>query len=390
MKKQTSGVQPKVSTPFMRPALKVEDTDLDEGVQLFSFDLGTGICQGFTSDFRHIISFEPILAPLTDKRDINFKSEKASKPRFSLREESGTVYVFGVDDVVNHGKYALRRRLTNMDRYLAPDYNRMFKVMLFQAFKRFAGNGEWLRPSGAISVPVSVYDDEAVVDKIRDSITGKHQISDMDGCILRVDISESRFMIVPEGYGSQQHRIYDPSTLQKREGASSAGSTIMVDVGYETVNESLYAGMKYMRNASYTLERGGFGVVVRAIQTWAGTKLNGVDPSRVDIGLRAVAGIPLGEPKMIEVAQGVFIDVQPIYDEQVPLLAERISQDTATRFADQLANVVALSGGTAYHLYPYITQDQIGWPVEVCPDPDIANPLGVMNKLYREALKRKG
>ncbi len=177
--------------------------------------------------------------------------------------------------------------------------------------------------------------------------------------------------------------------MLRRDGVDGNGSTILADIGYETVNEALFIGQKYTRDIAYTLERGGFGVVVRAVQSWAGTKLKGVDASRVDIGLRSVAGIPLGQPKPIEVAKGVFIDVQPIYDIEVPLLAERISQDVATRFADQLANRVALSGGTAYHVGPYITQDQIGWPVEICPDPEIANSLGVMTKLYREALKRK-
>jgi len=373
---------------FMRPRLKVEDGAIEEDALLFSFDLGTGICVGFSSDIRRIISFEPVVSPLSEKRDVKFKSDEKSKPRFSLREEDGQVYVFGVRDVVEHGKYAQRRRLTSMDRSLSPDYFRLFRVMLFQAFKRFAGNGEWIRPSGAISVPIAIYNDDKAMAIIREAVVGKHVISDMDGCLLRVEIAESRFLIVPESYGLKYHQVYDATTLQLREDASS-GSSIVTDIGYETVNAALYFGTRYQRDIAYTLERGGFGIATRAVQAWAGQKLKGMDPSRIDVALRAVAGIPLGQPKFIEVAPGVSIDVQPVYDIEVPLLAERVSQYVATLFADVPATDVVLGGGTAYHLAPYITQEQIGWPVYVCPDPDVANALGVLTKLYREALKRK-
>lgn len=374
------------SKMFQRPTLKAE---LPGDVLLFSLDAGTGVVELFSSDFRKLVSFEPVVAPITTQRDVVFnKTDARSKPTFSLTD-SGQVFVFGVEDVVNHGRYSLRRRITSMDRYMEPDYYRIVKVSLFHAFRRFAGNNEWIRPTGAISVPVSIYNNDDVMSKIRDAIIGKHEIMDGDGCILRVELLDSRILFIPECYGAFRHLKFDPATLDLRKDIQVPGSTILVDVGYETVNEALFAGNKYIRDASYTTERSGFGVVVRAIQNWAGNKLKGVDASRVDIGLRQVAGIPLGEPKFIQIAEGVSVDVQPIYDEQVPLLADRIMQDVITRYADMAANRVALNGGSAYHLAPYITDERIGWPVVVVPDPEIANSLGVMTKLYQEVLRRK-
>ena len=281
----------------------------------------------------------------------------------------------------------MRRRLSSLDIYLSEDYYRMFKVMLFQAFKKYAGNSDWIRPSGAISVPVVIYDNDEIMGHIKDAIIGKHEITDAEGCTLRVEITESRFLIVPEGRGAAEQRCYDPATLQRREDVSSAGSTIIVDAGYETVNETLFHGMKYIRDISYTFERAGFGVIVRAIHAWAADQLKGVDDSRIDIGLRAIAGIPLGREKYIEIAQGVSIDVQPIYDVEIVNFADRLAQDIATRFADVAANRIGLSGGTAHHILPYLTRENTGWDVEVVPNQEVANALGLMTKLFRQATK---
>lgn len=382
--------QIEIAKPFQRPALHLTNGEISDDALLYSFDIGTGTLLGLTSVYRKMISLEPVLAPLTDRKDIQFKSDAATKPEFSLRDgDERTTYVFGVKDVTDHGKYSLRRRLTSLDRYTSADYARFFKVMLFQAFKKYAGNSDWIRPTGAISVPVAIYNDDETMAQIRDALIGKHEITDASGSTLRVEVTENRFIIVAEGYGARRYREFDPSTLERRTGIQPAGAAIVADIGYETINESLFHGLKYIRDASYTLERGGFGIVVRAIQNWASTQLKGVDVSRIDIALRRAAGIPLGEPKFIEIAPGVTIDVQPVYDVEVPLLAERAGQDIATRFADQAANVVLLAGGTAYHLAQFMNEAQVGWPVEVVPDPEVANCMGVMIRLYQEVLSRK-
>ena len=89
---------PLSSEEFKRPSL-LTDANLDD-LLIYSFDIGKGTVQGFSSDFRKIITFEPVMAPLTNKRSLALDtSEESKKPRFSLRE-NGQVSVFGVQDVI--------------------------------------------------------------------------------------------------------------------------------------------------------------------------------------------------------------------------------------------------------------------------------------------------
>lgn len=371
---------------FMRPAPKVPEDVAN--AKLFSGDIGAGTILCLSSMYRKIISLEPMVAPMTKKRNLEFDDED-KKPRFTLVDPDGQVLVFGVQDVFNHGQTRHRRRLSSLDRFLTPDYHRFFDLILFHSFKQFAGNNDPIQPTGIISVPVTTYDDKGIVNDLKDSIVGLHAITDMDGATLLVDILPERFTIVTEGYGAKRHRDYDPVTLQRREDVDTAGSTIVVDIGYETVNTALFVGSKYIPDSGDTLVRGGFGVVVRAVHNWISTQLKGVDVSRVDVALRAIAGVPLGQPKFITIADGVRVDVQPIYDLEILSFSDRIVQWVATGFADTAASRVLISGGTVYHVSPYITEDNIGWSVELAPNPEVANPLGVMTRLYQEALKRQ-
>lgn len=352
---------------------------------MFSMDMGNGELRAFSSEFYEIVRVAPVVAPVTSKRDTITDS---GNPLYSLRDnKTGQVEVFGVDDIGKHGKRALTRRLSGPDRYTDPDYHKMFKMLLYQCFKNHVGEVKPIKPSGIISLPVSIYNDTNQSDQITDALCGEFEISDYSGRSLKVIIDPKRLLLVPEGYGAMQHFAYDPSTLQRRDDTDISGSTILLDIGYEIANQHLYEGMQYIRDSSFSLNRAGMGVIVRSIQSYANTKLRGIDVSYVDRGLREVAGVPLGDEKNVEVAAGSYMDVRSIYDPELENMVKRIADDVQTNFSGSV-NRIALNGGSAFHmaelLRPYF--DPI--PVVMVPDADVANPLGAYTKLLREAIKR--
>src|SRR6185369_13499319 len=124
---------------------------------------GNGAAKGISSETHGLISFEPVIAPITDKRGLSTEREK---PTFSLKVDEALL-VFGVDDVFEHGKRAGIRRLNSAERYLSPDYFRMLDVLFLHTFAGYRGNNQPIAPTGAISIPVSQFNDSHVVEEIR-------------------------------------------------------------------------------------------------------------------------------------------------------------------------------------------------------------------------------
>lgn len=350
---------------------------------LYSFDPGNGGAKGISTEIeaRGPISFEPVIAPLTDKAGLERKDEK---PRFSL-DEDGHTLVFGVDDVYSHGKRTAARRLNSMSRYTSADYFRLIDVLFLQAFASYRGHNEYIAPTGVISLPVSQFNDPQVVDSVRSSLIGERTLVDYDGCELRLNVEDKRLIIMPESYGALMHWIYDPKLLEIRSGLQFTGTTVVVDIGYETTDCSLFEGTKYQRDQALTIPRAGMGVVSRQIAEWAATAVKGADPSWIDKSMRRLAGLPIGAQKCIEVAQGRELDVTEIYDLAVEQTALKIMQAVETAYHESPTRFL-LAGGGALHGQPHFV-DMMSAPIQVAPDAELANMLGAFTGLKLKARK---
>lgn len=347
-----------VSSPIHRPLL-------------YSFDAGNGTCKALSSESNKVIQVEPILAPLSTKRGL---ASEDSKPCYTLKEGNSTL-VFGVDDVFAFGRRTAARRLNSAERYTSPDYPRLIGVLFLNALAAYKGTGQVITPTGVLSVPVGIYNNDAVIQQMRNVLVGKRELLDADGCALLLDIQPRRLLILPESYGALIHAVYDPETLKKRQKAETTGTTLVVDVGFESTDFSLYEGLKFQRDRAESLMRAGMGVVVRMVHEAVEKSLRSVDPSRIDRPLRDVAGKVPGSPKIIEPVPGVFVDVKDAYDAEIENLAARIAQETLTRYPEAVTRIL-LAGGGAYHLQRALRQHLHPLPVEVAPDADLANVYG--------------
>lgn len=341
---------------------------------LYAFDAGNGSCKGVSSERSELIQFAPVIAPITDKRALNAEDEK---PGISLRlgDKLSDVLVFGVDDVFEHGKRTAIRRLNARERYTSPDYFSLLDVLYLQVFAAQRGKPDTITPTGILSVPIEQYNDEPVVDEIRATLAGKKVLADYEGCTLRLDIQPRRLVIIPESTGALTHWAYDPRTLTKRKNVNSAGTTLVIDIGYETTDTSLFEGLRFQRDRAFTIGRAGMGVVARAVQEYARRALRDADVSRIDAALTRVAGLKPGVKKTIEPSPGVYLDVTDVYDATVADIAIQIAQTTATNYTEAVSRIV-LAGGGAYHMAEPLMSQFEGVAVEVVPDPDAANVYG--------------
>ncbi len=343
---------------------------------LYSFDGGNGKCKGMSTETGAPVEFEPVIAPITTQRGIRAEDEK---PTFSLREEGQTL-VFGINDVFAHGRRTGMRRLNSQERYTDPDYFKLLKVLYLHTFAAYRGRSEAIAPTGVISVPVGVYNRSEVIDQIRGTLVGKHELVDYESRTLRLDIQAKRLLIVPESYGALMHYAYDAGTLQKRAESDTTGTTLVVDIGYETTDISLFEGLKYQRDRAESLQRAGMGIITRAVHTYLDQALRATDDHRIDRALHAIAGKASGTPKEIEPVPGIFADVTDVYDEEIEVLGTRIANDVLTRFPESASRVL-LAGGGAHHLWGVLRDKLRPLTVEAAPDPDLANMLGAFTML---------
>jgi hypothetical protein len=349
---------------------------------LYAFDCGNGAAKGISSETRGLVNFEPVIAPISDKRAL---SQDREKPTFSLKVDDALL-VFGVEDVFEHGKRAGIRRLNSSERYLSPDYFRMLDVLFLHVFAGYRGNSQPITPTGAISIPVSQFNDAQVVEEIRKSLVGERRPVDYEGCELRLEIDSKRLLIMPESTGALFHYAYDPKTLRKREAADTTGTTLIVDIGYETTDCSLFEGLKYQRDRAFTIPRSGTGIIAREVQEYARKSLRDADVSRIDKALQDVAGVKPGAAKRIDPTPGVWIDITAVYDSIVADLAARIAQEVQTLYPESVSRIV-LAGGGAYHLKDGIISNLTPIVVDLALDPEAANALGAFTYLNIQAQK---
>ncbi len=348
---------------------------------LYAFDAGNGLCKGLSGATKTLVEFEPGVAPMTNQRGLIAKDES---PVFSLMS-NGRAEVFGIDDVFAHGKRTAIRRFNSPERYTSTDYFHMIDLLFLKTFSANWGKQTPIKPTGVINIPISIYNNQRVIDKIRSSIVGQRSLIDVAGNSLNVDISSDRLLIVPESYGALMHYAYDAATLRRRDNIDMSGTTLVVDIGYETTDMSLFEGLHYQRDRTESEQRAGMGVISRSIQAYIRQAVRTADVSRIDRAMQKIAGIPPGKTKEIEPVPGIVCDVTEIYDETVSGLAPRIAQEILTRFPEQV-NRVLLAGGGAYHLAEAMREHLAPLEIVVVPESELANVLGGFTMLNIQAM----
>ncbi len=348
---------------------------------LYAFDAGNGLCKGLSGETKTLVEFEPVVAPMTDQRALIAKDEK---PTFSLVSK-GRPEVFGIDDVFAHGKRTAIRRFNSQERYTSADYFHMIDVLFMQTFSPHWNSEAVIKPTGVINIPIGVYNNPPVVEEIRENLIGTRTLTDFAGNTLTIEIEPDRLLIVPESYGALMHYAYDAGTLRKRADIDMTGTTLVVDIGYETTDMSLFEGLHYQRDRTESEQRAGMGVISRALQNYIKRGVRNADVSRIDRAMQKIAGIAPGKLKEIEPIPGIVCDVTEIYDETVTDLAPRIAQEVLTRFPEAV-NRVLLAGGGAYHLKEALIEHLAPLEVVVVPNPELANVLGGFTMLNIQAL----
>lgn len=342
---------------------------------LYSIDAGNGAAKAVSSARDDVIKFAPVLAPVTDKKALNPEDEK---PTHSLKVDNKT-FVYGVEDVFKHGKRNGMRRLNSEERYTSPDYFNILNVLFLQAFAAYRGNSEYIAPSGVISVPIKQYNHDDITGEIRATLTGKHTLEDYEGCTLRLQIDSGNLFILPESAGAMTHYAIDPDTLRKRPDSPTAGTTLVIDIGYLTTDVSVFEGMAYQRDLAFTIPSAGMGQVASEIHDYCNKSLRGIDISRIDQAMQKLAGMKMGHRKELEPTPGVFVDVGNLYDSEINILANKIADGIRTQYPGTPVRAI-LAGGGAYHLKNSLP-DMLPFDVVLAPDADDANVLGGMTYL---------
>lgn len=355
-------------------------------VLLGSIDNGNGksaaICSAIRAALKNPVRFEPVFAPLSPR--IGLDGEK-SRPKHTLRIDD-QVYVFGVEDVYEHGEREKIRRPNNEERYGGPDYVMQLKVLLLQMFAAYRGKDR-IRPNLILSVPVEQFNDKKITSDIKSSLCSITNIEDQEGCCLRLKIEPDKVRIIPESSGALAHYAFDAVSLNPRKDTSTVGITAVVDIGFLTTNVSLYEGTAYQKDSSFTIPRGGFGVVVKDIQEKV--KVNGrqIEISRLDRALQKVAGIPPKKEKKIDIGGGAKIVVTQVYDNSLEALVNLI-YDGLLNGIGTVINRVLISGGGEYHAGNHLkSMMPDGFETVMAPDPELANAIGGYTILRQQAAK---
>jgi len=320
----------------------------------FSIDGGNGEGEGVCSETSAIVRVEPVIAPITTRRAFQLNEDSTDKPTFTLKT-GDEIEVFGIKDVHTYGKKESKRRFNALERYTHPDYFKLIYVLLLQLFRQYLNNDTALNLRGIISVPISVYQDEAVLSEIRNTLaTGKELILvDQDGNQLKIIIQPNALTIIPESVGALYYHTFDPSTLKPRQFRTIKGFTMIVDTGYLSTDISIFEGQKYLRDLNESLSPVGMRLVVLAIMAAivkaAGGNVRGLDETQIDYDMRKWVDSPKGQKKIITIGEQTF-DVTQAYDTAIDHLATQIEQTIFNRFSQVGVNRVLLAGGGAYHL----------------------------------------
>lgn len=339
-----------------------------------------GLSSAIKSALRNPVIFEPVFAPMTNRRGLD-----DVRPTITLRVDD-QVYVFGADNVHDHGERSKIIRPNNEERYGSPEYLTLIRALLLQMFPAHRGK-ERISPTLILSVPVEQYNDNRVMADLRNSIYGITAVEDMEGSTLRLEITPKRLQIIPESAGALSHYAFDERSLNPRKDSSTVGITVVVDIGFLTTNISLFEGTAYQRDTAFTVERGGFSVVVYDIQQAMKPGGRSIETTYLDRALKAVAGIPMKKEKKIDIGGGAKIDVQRVYDPAVEALADLIKNALLNRVSGQFTRVL-VSGGGMYHLGGILKAILPDWAdVVFAPNPELANVYGAYTMLRQQAAK---
>ncbi len=339
-------------------------------VKIVGLEIGRGKFVGITTS--RCVMVESVFAPLKPGRSLDTKKP----PQHTLKIVSGkssAVYVFGVNDVTEHGDPDFVTATNTVDRYGSPDWQMLAKVALFEALAEHIG-GDTVSPLIAVTIPIDQYknDKQNVQERVVDALVEIKQIEDANGHVLKLDIKRGRVWVLPEGMPAFMHYAFD-RTLNPRKGSKTVGTTIGIDAGFGTVNVPYFEGMKYQDNQSFTIEGAGFGIVVRAIYDAMPYK---VPMARLDLALRALADEPLGKKKQIALPGGTKYDVTEAYDTLVTAQARLITNAVGDRVKGYVDRAV-LMGGTSLHLQQFI-KPVLPYETFTVSDPVLANAYGLM------------
>lgn len=345
-----------------------------------ALDVGNGECAGVSSEVRNAVTFEPVIAPMTDKRAL---SKEEERPTFSLREGDDTL-VFGVTDVYLHGRRDAARRQHGMDRYTSDDYFNLIDVLLLHLFPSWRGRDERISPTIAVNVPVDQYNKPGLVDTIVERLSGPRNLLDHEGCLLQMSIDPRKVVVLPESTGALMHYAFG-ADLQRR--GDTSGYTLLIDIGFETTDATLYDGMKYQRDRAETFHRAGMGNIARALAA-AATKagIRDVDVSQVDREMRKLSGLKPGAEGWV-MLNGREIDLAKAYHHAIKLESQRIADSVMSTYQGDVTRVV-IAGGGAYHLANELRALLPYQKVCSAPQPELANVHGAYTTLMFQAQRK--
>jgi len=319
---------------------------------------------------------------LTNKRGLNRDEER---PTYSLRDTDGTTLVFGVEDVYLHGQRDAARRQHGMDRYQDSDYFNLIDVLLLHLLSAYRGRDERISPTIAVNVPVDQFNKDGLADSIVERLSGPRNLLDHEGCLLQLSIDPRKVVVLPESTGALMHYAFGPD-LQRR--GDTSGYTLVIDIGFETTDATLYDGMRYQRDRAETFHRTGMGNVARTLVDAAKKAgIRDVDVSQVDREMRRLAGmVPSGEGWLT--INGREFNATKPYQHAVKLEAKRIADSVMSAYQGDVSRVV-VAGGGAYHLIAELRDILPYQKICTAPEPELANVHGAYTTLMFQA-QRKG
>lgn len=331
-----------------------------------------------------VITFEPVSAPMSTKRAADGDD---SKPRFSLYTQDRTLWVYGQADVDRYGVTEQASRVAAMSRYTDPRYLQMLMVQWLHLFPSKRTTGKTFSPLFLLSVPISVYNNDKLISRMREAIIGTHTIDDAQGCTMHIKIEGNRFKFVPESTGAFYHYACDPYTLELRHHSAGnlMGNVLVADVGMLTADYSVYREFNYLPSHSHTEPNIGMLSVVNAVRDSIQASGSGIGITDADTALMYIADIAAGAPKWIVYANGSYrADVAPVYDQAAYLLANSVADKIKEKYEGPKLglSMILLAGGGAYHIEKYI-RNMVSADVDVVPEPALANVLGTYSKLSR-------
>lgn len=360
-------------------ASKKQTSGIGSAQHLVALDVGNGECAGISSEVRTPVTFEPLVAPITNKHAVEKENER---PYFSLYIGENETLVFGIDDVYEHGQRDSARRQSGMDRYLSDDYLNFIDVLLLHLLPSWRGRDERITPTIAINLPVSQFNHPEVGSKIKERLEGIRNVRDHEGCILQLDIDASKIVILPESTGALMHHAYSPA-LEKR--GDTDGQTLVVDIGYETTDTTLFVGMKYQRERAYTIPRAGMGNIARTVAEAAGKAIRGVDVSLVDRAMRSLPGKDAAD--MWISINGKEFNAAKVYAHAIMTEAQKIADAILTSYQSDVSRVV-VAGGGAYHLTAALRELLPFEKIVKVANPEHANVYGAYTTLMLQAARK--